>query len=458
MKIHYKIIYILITVLVIYTLLFSVFIYYSISNYSFEDFYKRLEIRAVTTAKIQLERPEDVSTIKEMRQEFLEKLPNQQEYIYEIEANGELTFKSGLNPLPAEFLDEVMQNQAASFNDKSILYSGIRYENIRGDDYVVVVSAENYFYTHHIAYLRNLLVTSLLYATMLIVIVSLILSRTLIRPVQNIIKEVKKISTENLHLRLKSPKNEDSLGKLVLTFNDMLTRLETSFETQKNFISNASHELNTPLTTIIGEADFALAKPRSKDEYEKSLKHILNEAGKLEQKTKALLLLAQTGFDGKSQKFEKVRIDQLILDVKETVEKINPAFKIVFDFSLLPEDPAKLKVRGNNHLLHLALTNIIVNGCKYSNEAPVEVALGASDSKVIIVIRDSGIGIPENEIQFIFDPYFRASNTIKYEGYGIGLPLSRNIISMHNGELLVKSKVNEGTTVQITLPNGKYKS
>ena len=200
MKIHYKIIYILITVLVIYTLLFSVFIYYSISNYSFEDFYKRLEIRAATTAKIQLERPEDVSTIKEMRQEFLEKLPNQQEYIYEIEANGELTFKSGLNPLPAEFLDEVMQNQAASFNDKSILYSGIRYENIRGDDYVVVVSAENYFYTHHIAYLRNLLVTSLLYATMLIVIVSLILSRTLIRPVQNIIKEVKKISTENLLL------------------------------------------------------------------------------------------------------------------------------------------------------------------------------------------------------------------------------------------------------------------
>ncbi|MCO6358505.1 signal transduction histidine kinase [Roseivirga pacifica] len=457
MKIQYKIIYILITVLVIYTLLFSGFIYYSISNYSFEDFYKRLEIRAATTAKIQLERPEDVSSIKEMRQEFLEKLPNQQEYIYIIDQQDKLIFKSGTQPLPDDFLNKVMQTSAASFNEKSILYSGIRYETLRGDEYIVVVSAENYFYTHHVAYLRNLLVTSLLYATMLIVVVSLILSRTLIRPIQNIIKEVKKISTENLHLRLETPEKDDSIGKLVLTFNDMLTRLETSFETQKNFISNASHELNTPLTTIIGEADFALSKPRSAEEYVKSLNHIFNEAEKLDKKTKALLLLAQTGFNGKTQKFDKVRVDQLILDVKETVEKINPAFKITFDFSLLPEDPTKLKVKGNEQLLHLALTNIIVNGCKYSDEAPVEVALGASDSKVIIVVRDSGIGIPKDEIQYIYDPYFRASNTGNYEGYGIGLPLTRNIVRLHEGELIVNSTENEGTTVQITLPIGNYK-
>src|SRR5690606_37389541 len=137
-------------------------------------------------------------------------------------------------------------------------------------------------------------------------------------------------------------------------------------------------------------------------------------------------------------------------------EKIINNPKIIIDFSLLPESPERLKVKGNEQLLHLALSNIIGNACKYSNCQPVKVALGASDKEIIIVVKDSGIGIPDNELQYIYNPYFRASNTTNYEGYGIGLPLSRNIIHMHNGTLDVASVVNEGTTVQIRIPIGNY--
>src|SRR5690606_20903063 len=108
-------------------------------------------------------------------------------------------------------------------------------------------------------------------------------------------------------------------------------------------------------TAIIGEADVALNKPRSQDEYINTLTIILSEAEKLDNKTKALLFLAQTGFDGKKQKLEKVRIDQLIWDVKETIEKINPKSKINLDMSLLPENPMMLKVKGNSQLLMLAI-------------------------------------------------------------------------------------------------------
>jgi signal transduction histidine kinase len=232
----------------------------------------------------------------------------------------------------------------------------------------------------------------------------------------------------------------------------MLNRLETTFETQKNFVSNASHELNTPLTNIIGEADYALSKDRDHEQYKKSLADILAEAEKLELKTKALLLLAQTGFDGKSQKLVRLRTDQLILDVKETVQKLNSKFKISLDFSLLPEDHEKLKVKGNFYLLHLALTNIVVNGCKYSDGKTVYIALGASDTHVVIIVRDSGIGIPQKEMAYIYDPYFRASNTSNYAGYGIGLPLSKNIIKMHNGDIHVSSVENKGTSVKINIP------
>ena len=104
------------------------------------------------------------------------------------------------------------------------------------------------------------------------------------------------------------------------------------------------------------------------------------------------------------------------------------------------------------YMLHLALTNIVVNGCKYSNGEPVYVALGASDTHVLIIIKDSGIGIPKNEMPYIYDPYFRASNTTDFAGYGIGLPLSRNIVLLHEGTIKVSSVENEGTTVKINIP------
>lgn len=456
MNIQRKTILLLISIFIIYTLGFSAFIYNSISNHSFTDFYKRLEIRAAITAKIALEETEDIHSIKKMEQEYLEKLLNQQEYIIEL-INGEPTISDTLSPAIKEVTDIIRQQNFGNYQDESVFYSGILYKTTNGKQYIVIVSAENAFYRNHIIYLRNLLFTSLAYALFLVALISFLISRTIVRPVKNIITEVENISTENLHLRLQTSKQNDFLGNLIITFNNMLNRIETSFETQKNFISNASHELNTPLTGIIGEADFALSKSRDNVEYVTALQKILEQAETLDKKTKALLFLAQTGYNGKTQKFEKTRVDQLILDVIDTVHKINAQFKISLDFTLLPENPENLKVKGNEQLLHLALSNIIINACKYSNGQTVTVSLGASDKDVVIIIRDSGIGIPAEELQYIYHPYFRASNTGNYDGYGIGLPLARNIVLMHNGALEVSSVLNKGTSVQINIPLGNYK-
>ncbi|MEH0154437.1 HAMP domain-containing sensor histidine kinase [Limibacter armeniacum] len=455
MKIHNKIILLLLGIFFTYTLLFSGFIYYSISNYAFTDFYKRLEIRAASIAKIKLDNSNDVSSIREVHDDFLEKLPSQKEYMFRV-VDGKAEAAAYQGELPKHFIQDLIEDQAAKYSKGNKFYSGILYETTLGAKYLVIVGADNYFYAHHIAYLRNLILTSLMFAILILVIISILISRTLTRPVNNIISEVKEISSENLHLRLKTSDNNDSLSGLTSTFNDMLNRLETSFETQKNFISNASHELNTPLTSIIGEAELALSKPRDGEEYKTSISKILEEAEMLDKKTKALLFLAQTGYNGKAQKFDKVRIDQLILDIKETVHNINANYQIKIDYSLLPESPEKLKVKGNEQLLHLALSNIIINGCKYSEANQVQVGLAASDKDVIIVVRDTGIGIPEDEMQYIYDPYFRASNTGDFEGYGIGLPLSRNIIQMHDGRLIVNSVLEKGTTVQVNLPIGGY--
>lgn len=434
---------------------FSGSIYYFAIRYSFNDFYKRLEIRAVVAAKALLEEDEtDASVFEEVRKEHLEKLPNENEYFIKVKSGSDFSEESKSLGVPAEFLQEIYTENLADFRQKNTFYAGIFYQDNEGD-YIVIVSAENKYSTQHFADLRSIFLFVLLFTIIFVLTIASLFSRYVLTPVKKITSKVRDISTRNLHLRLDSKGSNDEVSELANTFNDMLDRLETSFETQKNFVSNASHELRTPLTSIIGEADLALTKPRTQEEYIRTIQTISYEAAKLDDITKNLLFLAQTGFGGIKQTFSEVRIDEIIWSAKKTIDEINPKNQVRIDLSMLPENEEKIKIEGIDNLLHLAFTNIIGNGCKYSENKPVNVAVASTDDKVIIIIKDEGIGIPEKDMPHIYDPFFRASNTYKFEGYGIGLPLARNIIRLHKGELHVTSVEGQGTVIQVSFPIAK---
>jgi signal transduction histidine kinase len=426
-------------------------VYYFVTEYTYTDFYKRLQTRAVLTARIAFDSDSSSVAYQQMREQILEKLPKEEDYIFELTPGGTFETESKKLKLPVSFFNELVQGQSSEYQKQNIFYSGIRHES-NGKSYIVIVSAENYYYTNHITNLKRSLIGIVIFVSLLVLIVSIFFSRYVFNPVRQITNQVKKIGSENLHLRLRASIKNDDINELKNTFNTMLDRLETSFETQNNFISNASHELGTPLTVIIGEADVALSKDRTREEYKDSLTSILTEAERLERITKSLLFLAQTGFDGKKQKMEILRTDQLLWDVKETIDRLNPKNKVQLDLSLIPDNPRKLKILGNAQLLHLAVSNIVNNACKYSSNQVVKVSIGTTNSEVVIAVKDLGIGIPQKEIDFIYDPFFRASNTKSYEGYGIGLPLTRNIIRQHKGTIVVSSVENEGTTVRLSFP------
>lgn len=431
--------------------LFSLFIYFSVSNYSETYLFKLLEARANKVAKEKFDGEKNPTKSTFTVRDTSEKLPHEKDYFIPINSNLNIKNEVARIGLSENFFNSVLKNGSGEFVSKKYLHKGIKYHTKSGD-FIVITAAENYFEINQAENLIKTLLFAIGCAFLLLLYLAVYYSKNIFKPISKITEQVKEISSENLHLRLNDTNKNEELNELSNTFNDMLDRIETSFETQNNFISNASHELRTPLTAIIGEADVVLSKPRNQEDYVESLKIILQEAEKLDNKTKALLFLAQTGFNGKVQKFEKIRIDQLLWDVKENLESLNSKNKIFFDLDLLPENPLKLKVNGNIQLLHLAFSNIISNGCKYSDYNTVTVSIGASDDFVYIITTDTGIGIPENELKYIYDPFFRASNTKNYEGYGIGLPLTRNIIRMHNGKLSVNSTENQGTVVQITLP------
>jgi len=450
MKIRYKIsiLFTVLTVSIIF--LMASFAYLLINRHSFDDFYKRLEIRAYIAARTVFAK-ENSETYEQIRNEHLERLPYEREYFLKSDADGKVNTDPRLKDLPASFYDRVLNTGHATYRYRDTFYQGVRYVNDL-TTYIVIVSARNDYGSRFLEDLRNVLFLCIVIAVVVVATAGLFFSRYILQPVRQITSQVKNIRAHNLHLRLERQNSGDEMSELAQTFNNMLDRLETAFETQNNFVSNASHELGTPLTAIIGEAELALNKNRPEEEYRQSLSVILKEAERLEHITKSLLNLAQTGFDGKRQQLEKLRTDELIFNVKDIIDRINPDNKVEIDYTMLPEDEDKLFVLGNEQLLQLALSNIVQNACKYSDNRPAYIALAATDKNNVIIIKDNGIGIPVQDLPFIYDPFFRASNTDKYKGYGIGLPLARNIIRLHGGNMIVNSEQDHGTEIRITLP------
>jgi len=436
-------------------LLFGGGIYYILYNYSYSDFYKRLETRASIATEYTLDSANNNSeSIKILRDEYLEKLTNEAEYVYEILDKSSIVAIADSSSLPLSYINKIYQEGKANLQTGNIFYSGLKHM-VNDKNYIVIVSAENYYSVHHLAVLKNIIIAGILLMGLIIVLLSMYFSKYIFKPIRNITTKVKKISTSNIHLRLDQDNKNVEINELILTFNNLLNRLETAFETQKNFISNASHEFGTPITSIMGEAEVSLMKERSTSEYQQSLKSILTQSERLREISQSLLFLAQTGYKENSLDFEIIRADELLWQAKEIIDKINPKNNIEIDFSLLPENPKKLKIPGNKQLLILAFSNILTNACKYSYNKPVRVSLASADTHVLLIFKDQGVGIPELEMQFIYDPFYRASNTHHFEGYGIGLPLTHNIIKIHNGELLVSSIQDKGTIVQIRIPLAK---
>jgi signal transduction histidine kinase len=434
-----------------FMMVLSSVVYYFVTRYASNDFYRRLETRATLAARITLESESNTSALREMREQILQKLPQERDYLYEIKPGVNFETESRALNLPLSFFTNTAEGNVSEYRKDQLFFVGVRYEN-KGRSFISIASAENYYYSHHLENLKRVLLAAMIGGALLVFSTAIIFSRYVLFPVRQISRQVKEIGTQNLHLRLRTTIKSDAINELKTTFNNMLDRLETSFATQNNFISNASHELGTPLTVIIGEADVALSKTRTPEEYKEALTSILHEADRLERITKSLLFLAQTGFDGKKTKMEILRADQLLWDVKETIDKLYPKSKVHIDLSLVPDNPLKLKIKGNAQLLILAISNIVSNACKYSSNQPVRVSVATTNNEVIIVVKDNGIGIPESELPYIYDPFFRASNTNNFEGYGIGLPLARNIMRLHRGTILVTSKPDQGTTVRLTFP------
>jgi len=148
-----------------------------------------------------------------------------------------------------------------------------------------------------------------------------------------------------------------------------------------------------------------------------------------------------------------IRIDEIILGLPAEITKINRDYSVTLEFGELPENEERLLVFGNETLLVMAIKNIALNACKYSDNRQVTISLKTEEENIIISIQDKGIGIPESEIENIFQPFYRLVENKTESGFGLGLSLAQRIIKLHKGFIHVKSKLGEETIFTIVLPS-----
>jgi signal transduction histidine kinase len=281
-----------------------------------------------------------------------------------------------------------------------------------------------------------------------------IFARQALAPVSRIMNQVDALLPTDMSQRLEPNNQYDELSRLVITFNKLLDRIQQVFKVQKMFVSNVSHELKNPLNIIVSQAEIALAKDRSPEEYKTTLESILVDVKELNETGDRLMQLARINAEEANIRFQPLRIDEVIWEVKEQLLMNHPEYKINFEVGNLPENEAELFIQGNEHLLKTAFINLMDNGCKYSGDKKVKVKLYFSpEGEKIVLVSDNGPGIPEEELSLIFNAFYRSASTSSVRGSGIGLSLVESILKLHDIKLEIRSKVGEGTSFLLKFPN-----
>jgi len=302
--------------------------------------------------------------------------------------------------------------------------------------------------------LKNFLLTLLISGPLLLFVSSLggylLLTRAL-RPVGAVVQTARKISAEDLSLRIDARGRKDEIGLLITTFNEMISRLERSVEQIKQFSSEASHDLKTPLTIIRGEIEIALRKERTPEEYKKALSSIHEESSKLEKLIDNLLLLSRIADREHPFRLENVAIDEILLDVFEKLELLARQKGLVY----LIDRVSSAIIRGNDILLNRLVMNLLDNAIKFTPRAgKVEISLAKTGGQVTLAVRDSGPGIPAESLPHIFDRFYHLGQSQggDAQGSGLGLFIARGIADIHRAEIKVDSRIGKGTTMRVIFP------
>jgi heavy metal sensor kinase len=326
--------------------------------------------------------------------------------------------------------------------------------------YLVQVAANTATLDQSLFQLRLLLFISVPLTILVAALGGFYVAKKAFDPIDRIIKTARSISVEHLDKRLDTGKVDDEISRLSGTLNDMFDRIEEAFKLQKQFTADASHELKTPLTILLGEIEVALKNPRTTEDYQDILTSAVEEIRRITNIVDDLLTIARLESGQLPLVQRPVRVDELLLDAISRVSGYATQHDVNVNYEVRnfsAHESEEIFVQGDRDKLLSVFINLLDNAIKYSKpNSTIRVVQKIEDKFAKIEIVDKGIGISSSDLPHVFDRFYRADKSRSangsQHGSGLGLAISRFLVQAHGGTISIESRKDEGTTVTVRLP------
>ncbi len=431
---------------------FSVLVYSISANFREEEFNDRLYNKAITTCRFLVMVNEvDVDLLHIIDKNTLTTLIDENVLVFNREnkliyAGGDSIFLQ----CDESLLEKIRKEGEVKMYQGENQVIGILYSE--GDEpLVALASANDRFGNAKLHNLRRTLWWGLAVGIGLTVLLSIHFAGTSLRPISEINDQISSITAKNLKQRLPEANSYDEIGQLASNFNDVLSKLEQAFEKQRSFVYHASHELRTPLAALKSEIQLAEKRMAGHTEAGEVFSNLSSDTERLISITNSLLLFARSLEDLGHVQMEKVRIEDVLFSAKKELQFARAGSTVHIDYANLPEDENHTLVEGNEELLKRVCLNLMDNACKYSEQQAVTVTIMTDRSYCYLLFEDEGIGIPEEDLPYVFDVFYRGGNAIGHDGFGIGLSICQRIAEMHGGKIQVSSELNRGSRFSVQL-------
>lgn len=431
--------------------LFSVYIYIASDNSRNALFRDRLKNKALATRQI-------YKLHDKVAERIITSIPEQSEYVFG--GNNKLIF--AINDLKdfrfnASFFQDVEEKNEFFFQYTPV---GKRYYKEgyaftfthENQKHTIVITAYDKNGSEQLENLGTILIVGNFFFLIFIGLSAYVLSRNVLRPIHDLVVQTESVKGHDLRFRLQYSNPDNEIGIVAQAFNKILEKIQSLAESQKTFVSYASHELRTPLTAVAGILETSLSYDNDVDAANRSARAAQHEIQKAIGLVNGLLQLAKVDSIAEMPEKQRINIVELLLDsiAMFRVSQPDQEFSIMIDENIRSDD--YIEIQGNAHLFRTAITNLIDNASKYSHRKKIDInVVSTSGEEVRILVIDRGIGISEEDLKYVHNPFFRGANAFGINGFGLGLALTQRIVMLHGGSLALSTNDFGGITATVIL-------
>ncbi|WP_457129811.1 ATP-binding protein [Mucilaginibacter sp. HD30] len=425
-------------------------VYYLFADLRENEFIGLLTEKAQTTAKLLIHVKEvsypmqkiiDSNTVNKLYNEKTQVYNEARELIYSSASRPGIHWTNG------DF-DKIKKDKSVLKKNAPYVVLGI-YGIVEKNGYYVLISADDTYYSVGLRNIKYILFCAFVTGTVLVWLLSFGLGKRALEPLDNFRRKIQEINDSNLKIRLHKAEREDEINVLASSFNQMMDRIDNAYDRQREFTSNASHELRTPIARIAAQLENLSHRDELDETIRTNLQSIFQDTFQLSEVVSSLVALADINSREHRLSFTRTRLDEIVYSSTAELAKRYPDFKLKFEIENNTGKDTDLEISGDETLLKIVLLNLFKNAYLYSDNHQPECLISQGEGKVTLYITNTGEPPDVSDTALLFTAFYRGSNSISIEGSGIGLGIVKRIVDYHKAK--INYRIIDRMTNQVSL-------